>query len=175
MKMSVKRYLPLALLLTPALVLAQEPFESAVQWSQIVGVITAAGVNNPVGGINAGAGPWSVHEGHARINLATGQASFEVHGLVLNGSNASGTPGPVGSVTGTLVCNAGTAAQAIRDTAEVRLSAQGEAHFHGEIGGIPAPCENPLFLVRIGPSFPVAGAVGRWLATGAVRSAVDAD
>jgi hypothetical protein len=171
--MSVKRYLAVALLLAPAIVLAQEPFDS-VQWNQLVGVITAPGINNPVGGINAGAGPWSVHEGHARVSLTTGQASFEVHGLVLNGSNSSGTPGPVGTVTGTLVCNAGTADQVIRDTAEVRLTQQGDAHFRGEIAGIPALCANPLFLVRIGPSFPSAGAVGRWLATGAVRS-VDAD
>jgi len=171
--MSVKRYLPAALLLAPALVLAQESFDS-VQWNQLVGVITAPGINNPVGGINAGAGPWSVHEGHARVSLTTGQASFEVHGLVLNGSNSSGTPGPVGTVTGTLVCNAGTADQVIRDTAEVRLTQQGDAHFRGEIAGIPALCANPLFLVRIGPSFPAAGAVGRWLATGAVRT-VDAD
>jgi len=173
--MSVKRYLPLALLLSPAIVLAQEPDDSAVQWTQLVGVITAPGVNNAVGGINAGAGPWSVREGHARVNLTTGQANFEVHGLVLNGSNASGTPGPVGTVTGTLVCGAGTAEQVVRDTAEVRLTQQGEAHFHGEITGIPALCASPVFLVRIGPSFPVAGAVGRWLATGAVRTVVDVD
>jgi len=171
--MSVKRYLPAALLLAPALVLAQESFDS-VQWNQLVGVITAPGMNNPGGGINAGAGRWSVHEGHARVSLTTGQASFEVHGLVLNGSNSSGTPGPVGTVTGTLVCNAGTADQVIRDTAEVRLTQQGDAHFRGEIAGIPALCANPLFLVRIGPSFPAAGAVGRWLATGAVRT-IDAD
>ena len=172
--MSVKRYLSVALLLAPALVLAQEPDDAAVQWNQLVGVITAPGINNPVGGINAGAGPWSVHEGHAHVNLTTGQASFEVRGLVLNGSNSSGTPGPVGTVAGTLVCNAGTPDQVIRDTAEVRLTQQGDAHFRGEIAGIPALCANPLFLVRIGPSFPVAGAVGRWLATGAVRT-VDVD
>ncbi|HUI61306.1 MAG TPA: hypothetical protein VLX90_13845 [Steroidobacteraceae bacterium] len=168
--MSVKRYLPLALLLTPAIVLAQESYDSIVQWNQLVGVITAPGVNNPVAGISAGAGPWSVHEGHARVDLTTGQASFEVHGLVLNGTNTSGTPGTIATVTGTLVCNAGTAQQAVRDTAEVKLTQQGDAHFRGEITAIPAPCANPVFLVRIGPSFPVAGAVGRWLATGAVRT-----
>lgn len=98
-----------------------------------------------------------------------------MRGLVLNGSNASGTPGPITTVTGTLVCNPGTDAQVVRDTAEVRLSQQGDAHFRGEISGIPGVCANPAFLVRIGPSFPVAGAVGRWLATGAVRTEVDAD
>ena len=64
--------------------------DGIVRWKNIVGVITAPGVNNPVAGINAGAGPWSVQEGHARIDLSNGQVSFEVRGLVLNGSNSSG-------------------------------------------------------------------------------------
>jgi hypothetical protein len=169
------KVLPLALVLAPALGLAQEAEDSVVQWSQIVGVITAPGVNNPVAGISAGAGPWSTRSGHASVNLVTGQTSFEVRGLVLNGSNATGTPGPVNSVEGTLVCNPGTNAQVILETTEVRLSPQGDAHFRGEIRGIPAPCASPAFLVRIGPSFPVAGAVGRWLATGADRTAGEAD
>lgn len=173
--MLVKNLLPLALLLTPAIVLAEQSDASVVEWNSIVGVITAPGVNNAVAGINAGAGPWSVREGLARVNLETGQASFEVRGLVLNGSNSSGTPGPVNSVTGTLVCNPGATDQVVRDTAEVRLSEQGDAHFRGEIGGLPAPCANPVFLVRIGPSFTVPAAVGRWLATGAVRTAGDRD
>lgn len=168
--MSLKKYLPLALVLAPAIVLAQEPYDSDVQWNQLVGVITAPAVNNPVAGINAGAGPWSVHDGHARVNLTTGEANFEVHGLVLNGTNSSGTPGTIATVTGTLVCNAGTTDQVILNTAEVKLTQQGDAHFRGEISRIPALCANPLFLVRIGPSFPVAGAVGRWIATGAIRT-----
>jgi hypothetical protein len=138
--MLMRKFLPLTVLLTPAIGPAHEADNSAVQWNQIVGVITAPGINNPVGGINAGTGPCSVHEGHAHVNLASGEASFEVHGLVLNGSNASGTPGPVTTVTGTLVCNPGTDAQAVRDTAEVRLSPQGDAHFRGEITGIPPLC-----------------------------------
>jgi hypothetical protein len=106
--MRLKTFLPLALLLTPAIVLAQESSDSVVQWNHIVGVITAPGVNNVVAGISSGAGPWSVQEGHARVDLASGQVSFEVRGLVLNGSNSSGTPGTINTVTGTLVCNSGT-------------------------------------------------------------------
>ena len=90
--MRLKTFLPLALLLTPAIVLAQESSDSVVQWNHIVGVITAPGVNNVVAGISSGAGPWSVQKGHARVDLASGQVSFEVRGLVLNGSNSSGTP-----------------------------------------------------------------------------------
>jgi len=173
--MRMKSFWPLALLVAPAIVLAEESFDSVVQWNHIVGVITAPGLNNPVAGINAGAGPWSVQEGHARVDLTNGQVSFEVRGLVLNGSNSSGTPGTINTVTGTLVCNAGAGTQVIRDTTEVRLSQQGDAHFRGELNGIPSPCANPLFLERIGPSFPVAGAVGRWIATGAVRTASESD
>jgi hypothetical protein len=173
--MRAKILVPLALLLTPALVLAQESPDPVVKWNQIVGVITAPGINNAVAGISSGAGPWSVHDGQARVDLESGQVTFEVRGLVLNGGNSSGTPGSISTVTGTVVCNPGTGNQIIRDTAEVKLTPQGDAHFRGEVYGIPTRCANPLFLVRIGPSFPVAGAAGKWLATGTIRTAGDGD
>ncbi len=149
----MKKLLPLALMLAPTFVFAHDADDSIVHWTRIVGVITAPNVDNPVAGISA----------------ATGEASFDVEGLVLIGGNATGTPGPINRVTGTLVCNPGTTVQAVRNSAEVELSPRGNAHFHGEIHGIPATCSDPLFLVRIGPSFPSPGAVGRWLATGADR------
>ena len=46
--MLMKKFLPLTLLLTPAIGPAHEADNSAVQWNQIVGVITAPGINNPV-------------------------------------------------------------------------------------------------------------------------------
>jgi hypothetical protein len=140
--------------------------DSLVRWKTIVGVITAPGVNNPVSNINSGAAPWSVTSGHARVNLMNGATSFDVDGLVLNGTPFSGTPGPVTAVVGTLVCNAGTTAQAILDTPAVALSAQGDADFTGSLGVVPSPCNNPLFLIRIAAP---AGFAGRWIATGAVR------
>lgn len=157
----------LALLLAPAASFAQQSDDSVVQWERIVGVITAPNVDNPVAGIKAGAGPWTTRDGHARIDLLTGRASFDVEGLVLVGGNASGTPGPITTLNGTLVCNAGTDTQTIIDTPEVKLSPEGNAHFRGQLDGSPALCANPLFLVRIGPSLPAAA--GRWLGTGAVR------
>jgi len=84
-----------------------------LRWRGIQGVITAPGVDNPVGQIHSGAGPWTTQSGDARINLTNGQGSFEVQGLVLNGGNASGTPGPVTSVVGTLVCNPGSPAGSV--------------------------------------------------------------
>src|SRR5262249_35699797 len=165
--MQIKKLLPLAVLLAPVLAIAHDSDDSVVQWRSIVGVITAPNVDNPVAGISAGTFPWSVREGHARVNLASGEASFEVRGLVLIGGSASGTSGPITTVTGTLVCSPATPRQTVIDTAEVPLSALGNAHFRGELNAIPGDCASPLFLVRIGPSF--RPAAGRWLATGAVR------
>ena len=108
----------LTLLLAVTAVSAFAQNNVVVRWNQIAGVITAPGIDNPVGGttdasgnkinqIHAGAGPWTTRDGSARVNLATGEGSFDVDGLVLNGSSASGTPGPINSVVGTLVCNPG--------------------------------------------------------------------
>jgi hypothetical protein len=134
--------------------------DTVVHWRGIEGVITAPGVDNPVGRIHSGAGPWTSRSGSARIDLATGNGSFDVEGLVLNGGNASGTPGAVTSVIGTLVCNAGSPAGTVEtavDTPTAPLSADGNAELSFKIG-VPAACGNPLFLIRV-PS-------GRWIATG---------
>jgi hypothetical protein len=140
--------------------------DSIVRWKSIVGVITAPGVDNPVGAVHAGAGPWSVRSGRAQVNLSNGATFFEVDGLVLNGSNSSGTPGPVTAVTGTLVCNLGSTTVTVLDTASVSLDVHGDAHFNGQIAGVPAACNNPVFLIRIATP---AGAAGRWIATGTQR------
>ena len=143
------------------------PTATTVRWLDIVGVITAQGVFNPVSdNISSGNFAWSTSGGNARVDLATGATSFDVEGLVINGTPFSGTPGPITAVTGTLVCNPGDQAEMPIDTAVVPLSARGDASFNGAIPAIPAVCANPLFLVRIAVP---AGAAGRWIATGAVR------
>jgi hypothetical protein len=136
--------------------------DAAVRWKRIVGVITAPGTSNTVAGITSG-GPWTASEGRAEVNLTTGYTEFFVEGLVLVGGNDTGTPGPVTSVKGTLVCNAGTATQAVIDTAAVPLNAQGNAEFYGNLASVPpSSCTNPLFLIRVSPA-------NLWIATGAVR------
>jgi hypothetical protein len=89
--------------LTLALTLSASAFAQAhtiVRWREIVGVITAPGVDNPVAGIpdsnggttnsiHSGMLPWTTRRGSARINLSTGKGSFEVEGLVLNGGSAT--------------------------------------------------------------------------------------
>jgi hypothetical protein len=104
-----------------------------VRWRQIIGNITAPGIDNPVAGvtdangnitnpIHSGTLPWTTKGGSARVNLSTGEGSFDVEGLVLNGGNATGTTGPINSVVGTLVCDPGAPNQAILDTQAVDLS-----------------------------------------------------
>src|SRR5260370_7143148 len=66
--------------------------DAVVRWKTIVGNITVSN-NDAVGGINPGTTPWSTVGGRARVNLATGHVSFDVDELVLNGGNATGTPG----------------------------------------------------------------------------------
>ena len=91
MKKFLVALLPIALSAAAAFGLENE--NSTVNWKSIVGVITAPGVDNPVGTIHGGAGPWTVHNGRARVNLSNGYTSFDVDGLVLNGSNAKRNPG----------------------------------------------------------------------------------
>jgi hypothetical protein len=52
--------------------------------------------------------------------------------------------------------------QAVIDTPAVPFSVQGDAEFVGNLGSVPTPCANPLFLVRL-------PANNRWIAAGAVR------
>ena len=168
MKKVLIALLPIALCAAGALGMENEG--SIVRWNGIVGVITAPGLDNPVGTIRAGAGPWSVHSGRARVDLSNGFASFEVDGLVLNGSASSGTPGAISSVKGTLVCNSGSAAPTVLDTTPVSLNLHGDAHFEGEVFGMPSTCDNPVFLIRIATP---AGAAGRWIGTGTERFGAD--
>jgi len=168
-------------LLCSARLLAQGHDSSAVvNWRNIVGVITAPGVDNPVAvttdrdgnaltTVSSGTSPWVTRTGSASVDLTTGAVEFGVRGLVLNGGNASGTSGPINQVTGTLVCNPGSTdvnqPQAILDTPPVALSGLGNAYFSGELtAAVPTPCDGPLFLIRIGPAF--GKFAGRWLATG---------
>jgi hypothetical protein len=132
---------------------------TVVRWRGIQGVITAPGVDNPVGQIHSGAGPWTTRDGSARINLSTGAGSFDVEGLVLNGGASTGTPGPVTSVIGTLLCNPGGAggAETAIDSPATALSPAGDAELSFKIT-VPAVCGNPAFLIRV--------ASGRWIATG---------
>jgi hypothetical protein len=152
--------------------------DAIVRWKNIVGVITEKNVSNMVANIDSGTFAWTVRDGHARVDLMTGHAAFEVEGLSINGAQFSGTPGPITDVIGTLVCNAVDATPATpgtsmtANTASVPLNAQGDAEFFGQISNIPHPCNNPLFLIRVAAP-QASGAVGRWIATGTERTIGD--
>jgi hypothetical protein len=163
-----KVFLTLSLALAAGSAFGQS--NTVVRWQKIVGVITASGIDNPVAvttdangnttnSIHSGGLPWTTRGGSARVNLSTGEGSFDVEGLVLVGGNATGTPGPVTSVVGTLVCNPGTADQAILDTGAANLSSAGNAELSFKLN-VPSTCNSPLFLIRAGV---------RWIATGAMR------
>jgi hypothetical protein len=147
--------------------------DSVVRWNRIAGVITSLNVDNPVNDIHSGTFAWTTTRGRAEVNLTKGEVKFQVQGLVINGSQFSGTAGPITAVVGTLVCNAGetdsngNSTEKVLDTAQVPLSLGGDAQFSGDIGSIDTPCDNPLFLVRIAQP---EGAFGLWIATGSVRS-----
>jgi hypothetical protein len=167
----------LLLVLCASAVFALDNDDVVVRWTSIAGVLAGGntkfpdGIGNPVGNLRSGNFPWSIRGGRASVNLATGATSFEVEGLVINGSPFTGTSGPVNAVRGTLVCNAsfnpGAPPQVNLNTTAVSLNVHGDAHFSGYIQNIPASCEYPLFLVRVA-TVTTPGAeseVDRWIAT----------
>ena len=172
MKKMSALFVVLFVVLSSAVVAFAQDNGAVVRWNTIVGNITVSN-NDAVGGINPGTTPWSTLGGRASVNLVTGNVSFDVDGLVLNGGNATGTPGGVDQVEGSLICDAGAQDQTIFTTTPVQLNAQGNADFSGTFNTIPGSCTNPLFLIRIGPDLP--GANQRWIATGAVRSFGDSN
>ena len=173
----------LALVFCASAVFALDNDDAVVRWKSIAGVTAGGnthppdGIGNPVGNcapspapacLRSGNFPWSIRSGHASVNLSTGATSFEVEGLVINGSAVSGTPGPVTAVKGTLVCNASFVSNGeVLDTTAVPLNVHGDAHFSGQIQNIPASCGNPLFLVRV--VTPGGPEDNRWIATGIGR------
>jgi hypothetical protein len=118
----------LSLIVTAIAVGQTSQTSNVVFWRTITGVITAPGTSNPVGGIASGTSPWTTTGGFAFVDLTSGAVTFNVEGLVINGGNASGTPGPVTNVAGALVCGASSSPTVV-ETSTVALSAQGNASF----------------------------------------------
>ena len=144
-----------------------------VRWESFVGNIRtgAAGtVGSGTGAVLAAGAPWVVTpDGGARVDLASGELSFQIHGLVLADTNSVGTPGNNPEVFGTLVCDtdgsAGGGNSVLVPTPNVPLSAQGDAQFRGSLGSLPAVCSNEpdiAFLVR--------SVAGPWFAAAKVRT-----
>jgi len=149
-----------------------------VRWRQIVGIIQQPGnnVGSGTGAIHGGMLPWNPQTtGVARVNLANGEIQFLVKGLVLAAGNGIGTRGDITAVKGTLVCDtngsAGGNNSTVVQTPSVPLSLDGDAHFSGSVGALPAVCSSEpdlAFLIRIAEAAgnPVNGP---WIASGLVR------
>jgi len=72
-----KVHASLCLLLGSSSAFAQT--SNTVRWQSLAGVITAQNVDNPVSSnIHSGTFAWTVRSGSARVNLATGAASFNI-------------------------------------------------------------------------------------------------
>ena len=159
-----------------------------VKWRSIAGIVvpnSIVGRKNPTpsGGCNVGVNcamgtpaPWTTLGGQAVVNLATGELTFTVHGLVVaddfNAVNL-GTPTVVRKVKGTLLCNdTEPGFGELVDTEAVRLSDAGDATFTGRVD-LPASCteepEDIVFLIRIAVVSEFEELVGMWNAFGAGR------
>jgi hypothetical protein len=144
-----------------------DPSDTA-HWQSVIGIIQA----NNVVGVGTGAvigapGPWAALGGHVKVDLRKGRVDFNTDGLVFAGGNAIGTPGAVLQVKGTLVCDTDGSASGgnsvLVDTPLVELDDQGDAHFSGTVGTLPAVCGSEpdvAFLIR--------AVTGRWIASGVV-------
>lgn len=149
----------------------------SVSWKQVVGIIPAG---NTVGtgntAVPGGFLPWTTTAGAARVNLRSGEFQFVVRGLVFAGGGPGiviGTPGPVTSVKGTLVCDvdgSGSGGNSVLvDTPSVPLSTTGDAMFSGHVD-VPSVCSSEsdiAFLVRV-TGFNGNPVNGPWIANGAV-------
>ena len=139
-----------------------------VHWQSVIGIVQP----NNVVGVGTGAvtgapGPWAALGGRVKVDLRRGRVDFNTDGLVFAGGNAIGTPGAVVQVKGTLVCDTDGSASGgnsvLVDTPLVELDDQGDAHFGGSVGTLPAACASEpdmAFLIRTG--------TGRWIASAIV-------
>jgi hypothetical protein len=142
--------------------------DSALRWQSVIGIVQANNiVGSGTGAVTGGGAPWSAFDGHASVDVDKGELTFGVRGLVFAGGNSIGTPGPVGQVKGTLVCDTDGSASGgnsvLVDSPPVELDAEGNARFNGNIGALPSVCASEpdvAFLIRIG--------AGRWIANGTV-------
>jgi hypothetical protein len=141
-----------------------------IHWQSVIGIVQG---NNVVGSGSGAAtgvpGPWSAQGGRVKVDLDHGRIDFDIDGLVFAAGNSIGTTGTITQVKGTLVCDTNGSASTpvgnsvIVDTPLVDLSDDGDAHFHGSVGALPAAC-----LVEPDSAFLIRTAAGRWIANGTV-------
>src|SRR2546429_8005969 len=90
--------------------------------------ISGSNPNTVIGGVPSGGAPWTVHRGAAALT-GDGRLRVEIAGLILVNL---GTPGPVKSVSGSLVCG-GTGGSVVATTDAVPLSPEGDAEVESRV------------------------------------------
>ena len=108
-----------------------------------------------IGGIPSGGALWTVRKGSAALD-DDGRLRVEVRDLILP---RLGTPGPVNSVSASLVCG-GAGGTVVATTDAVALSEAGNAEIESRIS-LPATCFGPVVLVRA----VFNGTPGPWIAS----------
>ena len=133
-------------------------FEGAIGVDPVAG-ISAVGVPvlNVVHGINPGGRPWVMARLKSEIK-DNGHMTVKGEGLLLAGSDAIGTIGPIQAVGATLFC--GTLAF---DSGSVPIDANGDFRIDGPLSAFPpTPCPSPVLLIRNA----TGGTLGAWFAAG---------
>jgi hypothetical protein len=114
------------------------PAEEFLFRSTIIG----SNPNTVIGGVPSGGAPWTVHRGAAALT-GDGRLRVEIAGLILVNL---GTPGPVKSVSASLVCG-GTGGSVVATTDAVPLSPEGDAEVESRVN-MPSACFGPVVLIR---------------------------
>ena len=125
-----------------------------------------------IAGVQSGGAPWTVQRGSAVLNDA-GRLHVELRDLIL--PQLKGQPGPVTSVSASLVCG-GAGGVVVATTDAAPLSTDGNAEIEAQIS-ISSPCFAPIVLIRAagfnGTPLPQPGP---WIAaTGFVAFSEDKD
>ena len=94
-------------------------------------------------GIAPGGVPWILDESQVRLR-GDGRIEIEIEGLVIP---TLGTPGPVTSVSASLLCGADASAGPAATTGTVPLSSAGDAEIEAQLT-LPATCLAPIVVVH---------------------------
>lgn len=93
--------------------------------------------------VTAGGAPWSIDKGSVKISR-NGKFDLRVKGLVLT---ATGTTGPVLTISASLFCGADANVAPVATTAQVSISTEGDARIHQKVT-LPGTCLAPIVLVH---------------------------
>jgi hypothetical protein len=94
-------------------------------------------------GISAAGAPWVLRSSSVRLK-ESGELDVRIHGLVLT---ATGTAGPVTTVSASLLCGADAQVGPTATTGTFPLSQRGDARIEARLA-LPATCLAPIFVIH---------------------------